>query len=380
MSTFRNLRRPLALVLLGLASGMAQAEVEDDRVPPIAAAAAPAPVPLSARIRDFRQHRARPLDHVAEHAAAVLPYAALANAVYCDAVIKRQGDSGAAKPSDHGCIFDDDFQRHGWVPLREYPDDTLALRGNARGLKLAVFYRDLGPEQPVSVGVAFRGTDFTSWTDWHSNLRWFLPGRDQYDVVSEIAAPVLARSKEEIAARLGRPVAAWDIVATGHSLGGGLAQLFAYKSAEVRGAVVFDPSPVTAFHSCVSDDEVNCNVPIWRVYERGEVLAYVRAFTRLFYVLSENITELEFDLVGGNPIANHSMTRFYRQLAAEVERSPVAMAQQARLFEPRPDCTCMRVRRADKWASVAEACERLMTERDAAPAAARADLVAGLMP
>lgn len=333
---------------------------------PEAAASEAEAAPLTARRRDFRARRSQPMTEVSEHAAAILPYAALANAVYCDAVLGQQDPKDKPDPA---CAHDDDLRVFQWQLLRDYPRDgaALPLNGSWRGLRFSVYFRDEGAARPVTVGVAFRGTDFTSWTDWHSNLRWVLPGRDQYDVVAEATKSVIADSKDEIARRLGRTVTDWHIVATGHSLGGGLAQLFAYKSDEVRGAVVFDPSPVTGFHSCVTDDEVNCNVPIWRVYERKEVLAYLRAFTRLFYPLSENITELEFDLLGGNIVANHSMPRFYSQLRAEVQRRPVPEVRQAALFAPRPDCWCSEVRRPRLLAQVKDACVRLAAERGDPP-------------
>lgn len=353
-----------ALLLLALA--LPEATAQPQAAEPAADATQAEPAPLTARRRDFRARRSQPMNEVSEHAAAILPYAALANAVYCDAVIGHQGPQDKPDPA---CAHDDDLRLFQWQLLFDYPRDgaALPLNGSWRGLRFSVYFRDEGEARPVTVGVAFRGTDFTSWTDWHSNLRWVLPGRDQYDVVAEATKSVIADSKAEIARRLGRAVTDWHIVATGHSLGGGLAQLFAYKSDEVRGAVVFDPSPVTGFHSCVSDDEVNCNVPIWRVYERKEVLAYLRAFTRLFYPLSENITELEFDLLGGNVVANHSMPRFYSQLRTEVQRRPVPLLRHAALFAPRPDCWCSEVRRPRLLAQVQDTCMRLATERGDPP-------------
>lgn len=322
----------------------------------------PPPQPLNARRRTHEFRRARPLPDVDGHAAALLPYAALATEVYCSAVVEQKPDPGE-------CRNDLLAEAHGWKLLKRYPADLVGPH-NFHGMIFASYYRERGPAAAPEIAIAFRGTDFKSPADWHANLRWFLPGRDQYDVLAELVPQVVRESKElaerDLAA-LGRNrlTQGWQIVTTGHSLGGGLAQMFAYKSSEVNGAVAFDPSPVTAFTSCVADSEVNCNVPVWRVYERGEVLSYVRAATRLFYMLSENITELEFNLMGGNPILNHSIRRFHDSLKGHLDqRPPVAPWLQAQLFEPRPDCECSMNRRPELFAAVAEECARLRALRD----------------
>jgi dienelactone hydrolase len=345
-----------------------RAELEAEGLPvPDRQARPPAPEPLNARRRTHEFRRARLLSDVDGHAAALLPYAALATEVYCSPIVEQ-------KPDPDECHDDRLADGHGWKPLKRYPTD-LGGPHNFHGMIFASYYRERGPAEQPEIAIAFRGTDFKSPADWHANLRWFLPGRDQYNVLAELVPQVIRESKQLADEKLDQVLAAegrsrlttgWQIVSTGHSLGGGLAQMFAYKSSEVNGAVAFDPSPVTAFTSCVADHEVNCNVPVWRVYERGEVLSYVRAVTRLFYALSENITELEFNLMGGNPILNHSIRRFHDSLKSHLDqRPPVAPWLQAALFEPRPDCECSRNRRPDLFAAVAEECARLQAERDA---------------
>ncbi len=349
-----------------------RAELEAEGLPvPAPVARPPAPEPLNARRRTHEFRRARPFPDVDAHAAALLPYAALATEVYCSAVVEQQ-------PDPDECRNDLLAEAHGWKLLKRYPTDLVGPH-NFHGMIFASYYRERGPAEVPEIAVAFRGTDFKSPADWHANLRWVLPGRDQYDVLAELVPQVVRESKElaerDLAvrgrSRLTNVTQGWQIVSTGHSLGGGLAQMFAYKSSEVNGAVAFDPSPVTAFTSCVADHEVNCNVPVWRVYERGEVLSYVRAVTRLFYLLSENITELEFNLMGGNPILNHSIRRFHDSLKSHLDqRPPVAPWLQAKLFEPKPDCTCSMNRRPELFAAVAEECARLQAERDGIQAAA----------
>lgn len=336
-------------------AGAAPAPTLESMLPPTPPPAAP----LRARRRNHEHRTLQPLEAVDAHVVALLPYSALATEVYCEALFKAAAD---APPPD--CDTGWIGGTGDWQRLARWPED-LAGPHDFKGMRFAVYWRWLTPGH-AEIGVAFRGTDFKSPADWHANLRWFHGWRTQYDVLAEIAPEVIRRSKAAIQAR--HAVQRWRITATGHSLGGGLAQLFAYKSTDVHAAVVFDPTPVTGYHGCVADSEVNCHVPVWRVYERGEVLSWLRSFTRLFYPLSENIVEIEFDVLGrnGNWIANHDMRRFHQGLREHDRARPELRLTAAQdLFAPVFDCTCARERRSFTWHQVQERCE-LLAGRSAA--------------
>jgi pimeloyl-ACP methyl ester carboxylesterase len=318
--------------------------------------------PMGARKRTYLHRHTQPLNDVDGHAAALLPYAALATEVYCDG--ERERDASSKKD----CPEQSPADAHSWKRLKRYPNG-LSGPHDFKGMVFSTHYRVLGADQPVEIAVAFRGTNFRSPADWRANLRWFIPGRDQYHVLAEWVHTVVKEAQEETLKRLlvengGKPPAqGFRIVTTGHSLGGGLAQMFAYKSTKVQAAVVFDPSPVTGFHSCVDDAEVNCNVPIWRVYQRGEVLSYARSFTRLFYALSENITEVEINLLKGNPFFTHDVGLFREALAQYLGKRPVPAV--ANLFDSRLDCACLQKRRPrDLKASLVEQCAQLQALRE----------------
>ena len=150
---------------------------------------------------------------------------------------------------------------------------------------------------PAIIAVAFRGTEFQSSGDWRANLRWFLrfiPGfRDQYMVVSEkVGEEVLQKVKRERDAGSTK-YSDVRIVSTGHSLGGGLAQHLAYSFPAIKtsdgklmprvSAVYgFDPSPVTGWFSVPSElRHANAQgLHIDRVFEHGEILAYIRLVLR----------------------------------------------------------------------------------------------------
>jgi|SRR5215471_17837523 len=75
------------------------------------------------------------------------------------------------------------------------------------------------------------GTVFNNRNDWRSDLRWFIPNHnDEYTTVVENFAPAF---RDEFLSRLRNPEGTWlrqaTLYATGHSLGGRLAQEFAYS-------------------------------------------------------------------------------------------------------------------------------------------------------
>jgi pimeloyl-ACP methyl ester carboxylesterase len=117
------------------------------------------------------------------------------------------------------------------------------------------------------------------------------------------------------------------VTATGHSLGGGLAQHFAYSYRvpgdpdvtvardfpRISTMTVFDPSPVTGWTSLPWKTRGRNaeGLTIDRVFEHGEVLSYVRLLTSLASPPSERdpaIREIRFNFDPSvNFIENHSM-------------------------------------------------------------------------
>jgi hypothetical protein len=168
----------------------------------------------------------------------------------------------------------------GWSRWQGFPDDGLSEKIAATHLRVEVWER----KDPAAVAVTFGGTVFNNDKDWRANLRWFLPGhRDEYTDVVQTLAPAFA---PELRQRWPQGVA---LFSTGHSLGGGLAQQFAYSvplgSIKVVKVYAFDPSPVTGFLSVERRlrDENKKGLLIDRIYERGEILAILRSLTSLFW-------------------------------------------------------------------------------------------------
>jgi hypothetical protein len=97
--------------------------------------------------------------------------------------------------------------------------------------------------------VSFGGTDGRNVPDWLSNLRWFVPEReDEYAIVEKHVAREFS---EEFRRRAKLPEYAYlkdvKIRATGHSLGGGLAQ---HSSQNIRLPRRFPPNCVLAGNPC----------------------------------------------------------------------------------------------------------------------------------
>jgi len=135
-----------------------------------------------------------------------------------------------------------------------------------------------------TVIVAFGGT--ASLDDVGANARWFLPfgEPDAYHALTDEFVPAFSKAYR---ARLDQPEWAWlqkaRVISTGHSLGGGLAQRFAYslkpanKVPGVNEVYAFNPSPVSGKRSVLNYKERAEGLTIYRIYNRGEILAGVRS-------------------------------------------------------------------------------------------------------
>src|SRR5579863_4629352 len=212
----------------------------------------------------------------------------------------------------------------GWKRWEQYPNDGLLKQIHSTHLRVQVWERN----EPPAVAVTFGGTVFNNDADWRANLRWFLPGaRDEYSDVVQTFAPAFdlefkRRAQDMDAGRLSK----LEIYSTGHSLGGGLAQQFAYslpsdRVKPVKQVYAFDPSPVTGFFSVAKElrDENKKGLLIDRIYERGEILALLRSLTSLFFkpsAVNAAIRGIRYSLFRAwNPIAAHSIV----ELAAKID-------------------------------------------------------------
>lgn len=134
------------------------------------------------------------------------------------------------------------------------------------GLGLEVWTTQPSENGPIAA-LIFRGTRFTKFADWYSNLRWvtkFIPGVwDQYrETQARVPAIMTALN-----AKFGNGL---KIFAAGHSLGGGLAQHAGYSAYGISDVYAFNPSPVTGFYSIEAHvrEKIVKNLRVLRMYEK----------------------------------------------------------------------------------------------------------------
>ncbi len=170
--------------------------------------------------------------------------------------------------------------------------------------------------------IAFRGTENTGseiWYDWSTNLAatfGFEP--DQYEIAKNNLPDMITALKHQ------SPNI--KIYATGHSLGGGLAQQAGYLSRDVLEVFTFNTTPITNWSSLALDGKVANKYPvIHRLYNGGEALGGIRSITTLFTSARYHRHDIGIQVKSKELIAGHSMTLLSCHLACLISnRSTVA--------------------------------------------------------
>jgi len=216
-----------------------------------------------------------------------------------------------------------------WYAWPDFPSPTLSARAEKAKLFFSVWERRIAGA--TEVAIVFRGTERDQRQDWQSNARWFIPSwlrsEDQYDVTRDWVAKAFENELQE-RIRDGRLPATVEVLAIGHSLGGGLAQQLAYafprspqQPIKVSRVIAFNSSPVTGWLSTVNPprDENAKGLRIDRIFEHGEALAFIRLPINMVIPpnkRSSKVRDLRFNLNGeAGIIANHGSQFFACRLA-----------------------------------------------------------------
>lgn len=191
------------------------------------------------------------------------------------------------------------------------------------GLKVESYFKKEGDF--TYVVIVFRGTRFTHWQDWYSNLdviTRFIPfvHNSYRQIILQINEYIKAIAEYLIHDRkTANSLEEIKFSSAGHSLGGGLAQQAAYASKDIETVYAFDPSPVTGYSSVKKQDrKENCKgLKIYRIWEHGEILLYLRIITKAVRKIAFNpnldprIVEVRFNFVErADTITEHSMQNF----------------------------------------------------------------------
>ena len=222
------------------------------------------------------------------------PYAWAAVASYQDSDDPKRKPLKTSQSCPEPHVF---LGQRGWVQwtelpsLKPRPDEPYA--DAAQSMRTVHLRAEVwSNEQTREVVVAFGGTAALSMDDWEANLRWIwrlvgLRPIDEYTVLTNDFVPAFVAAYKKR-----RDDDGWTwlnearVISTGHSLGGGLAQRFAYSLQAssgvppVREVYAFDPSPVSGKRDSPNFPAQADGLTVYRIYNRGEVLASLRSLAR----------------------------------------------------------------------------------------------------
>jgi hypothetical protein len=218
-----------------------------------------------------------------EAAALHWPYAWASVSAYLHEADGKEVDATQTCPEPHAFLLSNKWEL--WEELPRVGRKSQAANDLERKLQETHLRAEVwSNEASGTVIVAFGGT--SALQDIAANARWFLPflGADAYDVLTEHYVPAFIAAYQ---ARANKPNGAWlknaRVVSTGHSLGGGLAQRFAYslkpttEVPRVKEVYGFNPSPVSGKRGVDGYADRANGLTIYRIYARGEILAGVRS-------------------------------------------------------------------------------------------------------
>jgi Lipase (class 3) len=259
-----------------------------------------------------------------------LDFALLSQAAYDETPYAKKHEKANLRDAEG------DLKNRGWSIWPEFGQNhDLPCKLQNAHLRAQVWIN----KQENVVAVTFGGTVVGNDKDLISNLRWFIPfdRNDEYTKTVRVFGPAFAEEfVTNIQGQMPTPSTV-TIYSTGHSLGGGLAQQFAYSLPEkpevprVHKVFAFDPSPVTGYFSVkLRIRRHNSDgLRIDRIYERGEILAYVRSITNFFHVPSAKnpqIRQIRYNLFRAvNPFSGHSISELASKLW-DLVHSPEAQA------------------------------------------------------
>ena len=209
----------------------------------------------------------------------------------------------------------------GWDEIDDAPTELLSHTHRVGvGRVTCRVFRSFQREREEIV-LAFPGMDLRKWEDWWAALRWVtrhVPALD--DKFRQVRANTRGLI-EWLRLRHGTD---FRLIAVGHSLGGGLAQQAAYATGGFDEVLAFNPTFVTGWYETATEAERRANAQglhIFRVYEDGEVLAFLWKLVEWFYPLARQpnprITRIRTHFYSGfAPLQKHKIVEMSNSLQA----------------------------------------------------------------
>ncbi|GAA4361099.1 hypothetical protein GCM10023185_27960 [Hymenobacter saemangeumensis] len=226
----------------------------------------------------------------------------------------------------------------GWRPFpfsyRLQPPEGEYMGG---GLTYDVWVKADSGRAPLAA-LVFRGTNFGELADWQANFRPLTntPGLwDQYEQVRDLTPALVARLD---AAYGGQQ----RIFATGHSLGGGLAQHAGYSCGRIEKVFAFNTSPLTGYYDLPKAERqaYTGGRRAFLVYESNEVLSVLRfvpGYLRNLWSKGDVVLlryNFSSQFEAPRPFLQHGIQRLARGLHRPPE--PLAEAAAVQHAAPRP--------------------------------------------
>lgn len=176
-----------------------------------------------------------------------------------------------------------DLDKYGWERVARYQNEYNGFSAD--------IYKNI---QENKVVIAFRGTEWNSTRDWLlGNIR-----KSQYASARDLVKTL--QNKPEFSE--------YRFLATGHSLGGGLALHVSLYIKNID-STAFDPSPR---YIKILNKEIKIN-EMTVIYEKGEILQYLRALPIfLKYVKPDKV--IKYNFMKGNSMIQHNMYYLARGL------------------------------------------------------------------
>ena len=249
-----------------------------------------------------------------------------------DTKIITVADLVAGKPDKHTKLYVDcavlsaniykesQLQKHVVIEDAEHSDDRIMTEweemealyddeiGNVSDNKLGM--EVWKSDQHKLIAIVFRGT-VKGVNSWFANFHWllhYLPVNNQYHEIQPLIPKIISRLD-------GWLEQGYEVISTGHSLGGGLAQHANYLHPAIVRSYVFNSTPVTGWRE-IKRQQRDINVEnrlIYRMFERGEILQYLRFVIKIADLfdprpnLNPMIIEHRLDLTKTGVIASHSI-------------------------------------------------------------------------